>query len=333
MHTGLFALARRHALLVALLAWLLSLGVVSPAFGITLSAPADVPRSTTVTVTVEPADPAGVVTLRVDGSAVATASAAPGDTLAFPSVALAPGAHTLVASISDGNTTNDSAPVSVMSWARPAAPELLRPYGAGDSIAAAADVVARAGAWTSRMTILVQWQSIGTLPCTPGESVFFGILAAPREYQAWAVIAENPCGERTASIYHFIPVSYPASTSIVVDKSEYRLYWIANDILIRVYPVAIGKARTATPNGLWIVNRKEYMPPAGVYGPRRLKLARGYWTRRGWRWRATGYGIHGTNEPWVIGTMASHGCIRLWNHDILDLWPQVPLGTMVQTRP
>jgi lipoprotein-anchoring transpeptidase ErfK/SrfK len=46
----------------------------------------------------------------------------------------------------------------------------------------------------------------------------------------------------------------------------------------------------------------------------------------------TGYLIHGTNEPWVIGTKASHGCIRLYNKDILDLWPRVPLGTIVQTR-
>lgn len=52
----------------------------------------------------------------------------------------------------------------------------------------------------------------------------------------------------------------------------------------------------------------------------------------GERYFYTAYGIHGTNQPWVIGTMASHGCIRMYNKDVLELWPQVPFGTMVITR-
>jgi lipoprotein-anchoring transpeptidase ErfK/SrfK len=156
---------------------------------------------------------------------------------------------------------------------------------------------------------------------------------------AWSVltvIASNPFGEQTRADYGFTRLDYPARTCIVVDKSDYRLYWIRDDILVKTYPIAIGKRRTQTPIGFWIVGRKEYMPPSGVYGPRRLKLARAYTYRRHGRrytrYRMTGYGIHGTNQPWVIGTMASHGCIRLTNDQILDLWPQVPLNTVVQTR-
>jgi len=63
-----------------------------------------------------------------------------------------------------------------------------------------------------------------------------------------------------------------------------------------------------------------------------LRLYQRVKTRRGYRYQFTHYLIHGTNQPWVIGTGASHGCIRLRNKDILDLWPRVPLGTMVQTR-
>ena len=33
----------------------------------------------------------------------------------------------------------------------------------------------------------------------------------------------------------------------------------------------------------------------------------------------------------AIGTMASHGCIRMYNRDVLELWPQVPIGTYVVT--
>ena len=41
-------------------------------------------------------------------------------------------------------------------------------------------------------------------------------------------------------------------------------------------------------------------------------------------------GIHGTNEPELIGTDVSHGCVRMRNADILDLEAhQVPLGMPV----
>ena len=39
------------------------------------------------------------------------------------------------------------------------------------------------------------------------------------------------------------------------------------------------------------------------------------------------YRIHGTDAPWTIGTAASKGCIRMYNADVLDLYPRVPLGT------
>ncbi len=41
------------------------------------------------------------------------------------------------------------------------------------------------------------------------------------------------------------------------------------------------------------------------------------------------YRIHGTDAPWTIGTAASKGCIRMYNKDVLDLYPRVPVGTRV----
>jgi lipoprotein-anchoring transpeptidase ErfK/SrfK len=41
------------------------------------------------------------------------------------------------------------------------------------------------------------------------------------------------------------------------------------------------------------------------------------------------YRIHGTDAPWTIATAASKGCIRMYNADVLDLYPRVPLGTRV----
>ena len=41
------------------------------------------------------------------------------------------------------------------------------------------------------------------------------------------------------------------------------------------------------------------------------------------------YRIHGTVEPWTIGTSVSSGCIRMINQDAIDLYDRIPLGTRV----
>jgi lipoprotein-anchoring transpeptidase ErfK/SrfK len=45
------------------------------------------------------------------------------------------------------------------------------------------------------------------------------------------------------------------------------------------------------------------------------------------------YRIHGTNEPWTIGTNVSSGCIRMINQDAIDLYNRTPLGTRVVVLP
>jgi lipoprotein-anchoring transpeptidase ErfK/SrfK len=41
------------------------------------------------------------------------------------------------------------------------------------------------------------------------------------------------------------------------------------------------------------------------------------------------YRIHGSNEPWTIGTAVSSGCIRMRNEDVTDLYERVKVGTKV----
>ncbi len=41
------------------------------------------------------------------------------------------------------------------------------------------------------------------------------------------------------------------------------------------------------------------------------------------------YRIHGTDAPWTIGQAVSKGCIRMYNKDVLDLYPRVPVGAKV----
>ena len=46
--------------------------------------------------------------------------------------------------------------------------------------------------------------------------------------------------------------------------------------------------------------------------------------------RDTMFRLHGTNEPWSIGTAVSNGCVRLTNEDIVDLYQRVPVGATVR---
>ncbi len=73
-----------------------------------------------------------------------------------------------------------------------------------------------------------------------------------------------------------------------------------------------------------VVDGKVIQPPFGtrqrrkkrVMGSRKLALGRGY-------------AIHGTNKPWSIGRAASHGCLRMMNKDIEELYALVDVGTPV----
>lgn len=131
--------------------------------------------------------------------------------------------------------------------------------------------------------------------------------------------------------YRPTPFHYPWRTYILIDKSDFRLYWVKDGMLVKSYPIAHGKRWGWTPARVWRIDQK-YPHTGGVYGPRKMRLFKRVRTRHGYAYVRTAYGIHGTNQPWVIGTMASHGCIRMYNRDVKDLYPRVPMHTMVVTR-
>ena len=45
------------------------------------------------------------------------------------------------------------------------------------------------------------------------------------------------------------------------------------------------------------------------------------------------YRIHGTVEPWTVGTSVSSGCIRMINQDVIDLFQRAPVGTRFVVLP
>jgi lipoprotein-anchoring transpeptidase ErfK/SrfK len=137
-------------------------------------------------------------------------------------------------------------------------------------------------------------------------------------------------------------VSYEAAVqpgTIVVKTGERRLYLVLGDGRAIRYRVAVGRPDKQWfgwsvvdgkyVNPAWsppeVVRRdKPWLPdvipggsPRNPMGVRALTLAGGE------------YAIHGTNAPDSIGRFASYGCIRMHNHDIVDLFERVPVGTPV----
>ena len=116
---------------------------------------------------------------------------------------------------------------------------------------------------------------------------------------------------------------------IVVSFPDRKLALLEGDRVIKFYDVAVGASGSPSPTGEFqIVKRLEnptYYKPGVVIGP-------GTNNPLGPRWiglNVKGFGIHGTNQPNSIGKSASHGCIRLRNSDIQDLFARVQVGDRV----
>jgi L,D-transpeptidase ErfK/SrfK len=138
---------------------------------------------------------------------------------------------------------------------------------------------------------------------------------------------------------------------IVVNLPEHRLYYFPKvkrgaPIQVITYPVSIGKMDWRTPLGVTHVIQKQkdpsWYPPESVrkeheaagdplpavvkpgpdnpLGQYAMRLAAGNGT----------YLIHGTNNPIAVGLAVTHGCIRMYPHDVADLFPMIPVGTPVR---
>lgn len=157
---------------------------------------------------------------------------------------------------------------------------------------------------------------------TPRTSITFIALAAllftPR-----LVIAQSAASPQAPPIETFnrrVVVSLPSRTLSLVENGQ----------VVRVFSVAVGAPHTPTPVGTFTITNRipnpTYYRPGKVIGP-------GPSNPLGTRWMGLdvkGYGIHGTDDPQSIGHARSHGCIRLRNDDVEQLFELVRPGDVVE---
>ena len=320
----------RHAVFVGLAVCFFVLAATAPARALTLTGPAATFSTVRCVVTVGSADPTGTVTLMRDGRLWASLPGTPGSTLVFSNVVLrSVGPHVLTAVITAGSArvTSSGLKVRVYAWPRP---PVLVGIDATKLTGRKARIKVQVAADVYYADLYLNGRFLRRFRVTPNKVNDLGSFAMPSARNTIGIRLGNPAGYRPTVAWRFGRFSYPAgwSTCIVVVKSQLRLYWIRSDVLVKSYTVATGRPSMPTPSGYWRIDMKYHTAASSVSGPRKMRLFR----LRGGRFVYTAYGIHGTNVDSSIGTYASHGCIRMHNRDVLELFPQVPLHTLVQTR-
>ncbi|MBN9005511.1 MAG: L,D-transpeptidase [Rhizobiales bacterium] len=132
--------------------------------------------------------------------------------------------------------------------------------------------------------------------------------------------------------------SKEAPGTIVIDTTSKFLYLVQADGKALRYGVGVGKdgflwhgVKTVTAKREWpdwtppkeMLQRRPDLPRHMEGGPQNPLGARAMYLG------SSLYRIHGSNEPWTIGTNVSSGCIRMRNQDVIDLYGRVHVGAKV----
>jgi len=147
--------------------------------------------------------------------------------------------------------------------------------------------------------------------------------------------------EAAATVVPFDVAAAPGS--IIIRTAERRLYFVTGGGHALRYVVGVGRAGwqwsgASTIDGKFL--RPNWAPPAAIRrespglpaviasGSPDNPMGAAAMTLAG-----ADYAIHGTNAPALIGGFVSHGCIRMLNADIVDLYSRVGIGTPVLVTP
>lgn len=126
--------------------------------------------------------------------------------------------------------------------------------------------------------------------------------------------------------------------AILVVLKERRVFLYKHTKVEKKYRCAIGTRSYPTPTGTFKIVQKRYRPtwvnpaPSGWGSNMPARIGPGSTNPLGLRalnLNVSGIRIHGTSKVGSIGTAASHGCIRLTNKNVIDLYKRVKVGTPV----
>jgi hypothetical protein len=116
---------------------------------------------------------------------------------------------------------------------------------------------------------------------------------------------------------------------LVVNRATRTLTVLRGGRRVRRFPIAVGTPGARTPAGSFYL-AAAWRPAEPIYGAWAIETSAGATITD---WPGGGMiGIHGTNQPQLIGQAVSHGCIRMRNADILTLRRWARPGTRLLIR-
>ena len=125
---------------------------------------------------------------------------------------------------------------------------------------------------------------------------------------------------------------------LLVRIGENKLYLYEDGEITHSWPVATGLPEYATPTGIFEVTELRYMPtwvnPApdtwGADMPAEIPPGPGNPLGvRAINWSAPAIRFHGTSATYSLGYNASHGCVRMSNEDVIELYDMIEVGTPI----
>jgi lipoprotein-anchoring transpeptidase ErfK/SrfK len=169
-------------------------------------------------------------------------------------------------------------------------------------------------------------------------AIFIAAVPGPAQAGFFDLFSSQPTQDSSGRELVVFPAEADPG-SIIVSFADRKLYFILPGHRAISYPVGAPMGE-ASWQGVLHVTEKRINPvwtptsdmrrenptlpvsvpgghPLNPLGPRAMYLG------------STTYRIHGTDAPWTVGQDVSHGCIRMYNNDVIDLYDRVPIGTKV----
>ena len=183
-------------------------------------------------------------------------------------------------------------------------------------------------------------------PSPAGSPIPLAAPAAPTATVLPPAIAPTPPGTT--------PSPVATDRALVLDRQRRLLSLMENGRLVRRFPVAVGMPGWETPVGRFQVLNKTENPvwehpekgthtaagPANPLGSRWIGFHQDCLGRRGWDGEhmldvkgCVVAGFHGTPHRWTVGQALSHGCVRLYEEHVRQVFDFVSIGTPVTVLP
>jgi lipoprotein-anchoring transpeptidase ErfK/SrfK len=198
--------------------------------------------------------------------------------------------------------------------------------------------------WGERETYQPRWLAVAAF-CALSLPVAFVLTSPESEPAPAAANSIIPVAIQPVTPSTPLPVTAPAEASpakprgtktpvsrkrVVVSIPDRKLAVVEGGHVVKAYSIAVGADGSPSPTGEFKIVNKVTDPT--YYRPG-LVITRGPDNPLGSRWLGLDrahFGIHGTNEPKSIGRAASHGCIRMAQADVEELYALAQVGDTVE---